>query len=188
MIKPSFSTTNTDATDDGSIGDIEIINKFACRTKLFDDFLRECVLEKGFKQICVIGAGLDTRPWRLLSTEENDSIKDLKYFEVDFQSIFSYKIATLRDCNATNKCGEYHSVAVDLSLPTWVDLLVVAGFKTDQKTAWIMVKKVVFMLCIYTYLFIYHAYTYSHICNPVYICKLSFTVFSFIHFLYALSD
>lgn len=126
------------ATPTEILAGLEIIDKFAVRTRVFDDFLRECILEKEFKQVCVIGAGLDTRPWRLLSTEENNSIKNLHYYEVDFEAMFAYKLPTLQEINATSSCGEYHSVAVDLSLPTWVDQLGASGFDTKKKTAWVL--------------------------------------------------
>jgi O-methyltransferase involved in polyketide biosynthesis len=38
-----------------------MIDKFAVRTKTFDDFIKDSVVKNGLMQVCVIGAGLDTR-------------------------------------------------------------------------------------------------------------------------------
>ncbi len=50
------------------------------------------------KQICVLGAGLDTRPWRLQIKAD----RRVEYFELDFPEIFNFKLTTLQSANAVN--------------------------------------------------------------------------------------
>jgi methyltransferase (TIGR00027 family) len=51
-----------------------------CRTKFIDDILKEAV-DDGIKQLVILGAGLDTRPYRI------SSIHNIKVFEVDLPII-----------------------------------------------------------------------------------------------------
>lgn len=111
-----------------------MVEKFAVRTKVFDDFVNKCVIEDGFTQVCVIGAGLDTRPWRLFNADP----PSLHWFEVDFPEIFAYKLPVIEEAGGLTKCGKYHAIAADLSLHTWMEKLLGSGFCTDKKTAWIM--------------------------------------------------
>ena len=111
-----------------------MVEKFAVRTKVFDDYVSNCVTEDGISQVCVIGAGLDTRPWRLF----NVNPESLHWYEVDFPEIFAYKLPTIGEAGGATNCGTYHPVAADLSIPNWVDKLLASGFQTDKRTAWVM--------------------------------------------------
>lgn len=55
-----------------------------CRTKYIDDLL-QLAIGKGVTQIVILGAGLDTRPYRIPSRDK------IRFFEVDMPSVQDYK-------------------------------------------------------------------------------------------------
>jgi methyltransferase (TIGR00027 family) len=55
-----------------------------CRTKYIDDSLQSAI-ENGVEQVVILGAGLDTRPYRVPGHDQ------IKFFEVDMPSIQDYK-------------------------------------------------------------------------------------------------
>lgn len=61
----------------------------ALRTRFIDDLLLETIAEGRVSTVLNLGAGLDTRPWRL------DLPPDLRWIEVDFDPILKYKEALL---------------------------------------------------------------------------------------------
>jgi methyltransferase (TIGR00027 family) len=75
------------------------------RTKIIDDFLRE-LLAHGADLVVNLGAGLDTRPYRL------DLPSTLRWVEVDFEPVLAFKAERLRD--ATPVCA-LERIACDLS-------------------------------------------------------------------------
>jgi methyltransferase (TIGR00027 family) len=98
------------------------------RTSKIDSDIKDALVNKGFKQVCVLGAGLDTRPWRLETGLSKDQIK---YFEVDFPEIFDYKLPILQK-NGAVELVDYCKVEADLSLPTWLRQLEQAGFNRQS--------------------------------------------------------
>lgn len=106
-----------------------LIDGLAVRTKRIDDEVRSVP----FKQICVPGAGLDARAWRL----KKNGDEPVHYFEVDFPEIFNFKLNTLASANATTEFV-YHSVNTDLSLDGWCDDLIAADFDVTQPSLFIM--------------------------------------------------
>jgi len=58
-----------------------------CRT--IDEMLLEAIAAYGLRTVIVLGAGLDTRPWRL------ELPRDLHWIEVDFAPILAYKAGLL---------------------------------------------------------------------------------------------
>jgi methyltransferase (TIGR00027 family) len=58
-----------------------------CRT--IDEMLLEAIAARGIRTVVVLGAGLDTRAWRL------DLPPDLRWIEVDFAPILEYKAQLL---------------------------------------------------------------------------------------------
>lgn len=91
-----------------------------------------------FRQVCVFGAGLDSRPWRLFTTEEINSVSNMHYYEVDFKEMFDYKIPTLAEAGASITCGKYHPITTDLSKPNWTDKLIASGFQPKERTVYVM--------------------------------------------------
>lgn len=88
------------------------------------------------QQVCVLGAGLDTRPWRLSTSVD----REIQYFELDFPEIFHFKLNALQEAGASIQPPfVYHQVEVDLSLPTWSDILVTKyHFDPTRPTIWIL--------------------------------------------------
>jgi len=103
------------------------------RTRKIDEEILKAVNEDGFQQICVVGAGLDARPWRLQKTVGHS----VSYFEIDFPEIFEWKLSVLKEASAVTPF-EYHSVSADLSLPGWAQVLVQSGFDTSTRTLWLL--------------------------------------------------
>lgn len=60
------------------------------RTRLIDDYISTYV-NKGYKTIINLGAGLDTRPYRLTLP------KDIHWIEIDFSEIMEFKNIKLKD-------------------------------------------------------------------------------------------
>ena len=127
----------------------DLINLIAVRTREIDDILIKDILSERYPQVCVLGAGLDTRPWRLAmqtqSLSDNESIrtfmesfKRTHWFEVDFKEVFDYKLPKIQPDSDEMTCGNIHSVACDLSLPTWPQILKEDGFRTDLRTIWLL--------------------------------------------------
>ena len=105
----------------------------AARTKKIDDEVSKAINSDGFKQICTLGAGLDSRAWRLQKTVEHS----VRYIEVDFQEIFDFKLSVLKSEGAVSPF-DYRSVVADLSLDTWPDVLITGGFDPTIPTLWLM--------------------------------------------------
>ncbi len=61
------------------------------RTRFVDELLLEAIARGGVSTIVNLGAGLDTRPWRLELPAE------LRWIEVDFREMLDYKAARLAD-------------------------------------------------------------------------------------------
>jgi methyltransferase (TIGR00027 family) len=95
----------------------------ALRTALFDAYVRR-FLERGFSQIVLLGAGLDTRAARLAQ-------KGVRFFEVDHPITQADKLARLGGVpgypieNATY-------VPCDFAVHDFVDRLDTSGFRADQ--------------------------------------------------------
>lgn len=113
--------------------DLKLLDGIAIRTKKIDEEILHGINKENFTQVCVIGAGLDTRPWRLQKIVNHN----VKFFEIDFPEIFNHKLPILKSAGATSDF-EYHSVHADLSLPDWNTKLVNAGFDVTQPTLWLL--------------------------------------------------
>ncbi|MBC7427350.1 MAG: class I SAM-dependent methyltransferase [Bacteriovorax sp.] len=78
------------------------------RTYIIDKFIMD-ILEKNIDTVINLGAGLDTRPYRL------DLHKDLRWIEVDFPKIIDHKNEKLK--NENPKCS-LERIAMNLSIAT----------------------------------------------------------------------
>eukprot|EP01031_Cornospumella_fuschlensis_P037298 gene37298-45284_t len=115
-------------------GQDAFFSSVAIRTKKIDETIQNVLIQcPDVYQICTLGAGLDTRPWRLqLQTSHL-----LRYFELDFPELFDYKLPILQQHGAI--CPyDYHDVRADLSMETWPDALHAAGFDRTQPTIWLL--------------------------------------------------
>lgn len=121
-----------------------LLDGVAMRTRKIDDELKLAINSLEYEQICVLGAGVDCRPWRL-HMEKPDLVRagvsistdlsSIKYFEVDFPEIFSFKNSKL---NGVESPFDYVAVNADLSLSDWPQKLVDAGFNPNKKTVWLL--------------------------------------------------
>jgi O-methyltransferase involved in polyketide biosynthesis len=139
--EPGFQWLNNGFPNKALVRD-DFITGIALRTMKIDELIIKA-MQDGYTQICVLGAGLDARPWRLhlerrvTHSESKDDIQyvpaavspfpaTVTWFEVDFPEIFEFKHKTLEDANASLGCN-YKAVRTDLSLPDWPVSLTSAG-------------------------------------------------------------
>ncbi len=97
----------------------------AARSRLADDSLGQAV-ERGVRQVVVLGAGLDTLGLRSLHAD-----KRLRVFEADRPATQQWKQACLRKANLAIPDG-LSFVAVDFERQNWTAALMAAGFKPGQ--------------------------------------------------------
>jgi len=104
-----------------------------CRTRFFDDFV-ELKYRQGVRQFVFLGAGMDTRAYRM------ETIEDAHFFEVDKQPVFEMKEPLLR--SAPVRCAGRHVIALDLSAEHDLERLgkVLAGQGYDAKndSVWLL--------------------------------------------------
>lgn len=96
------------------------------RVRWFDDAVLRAVAD-GYRQVVLLGAGLDTRPYRL------DLPVDLDWYELDRPEIFDGKEPVLAE--AAPRCRRW-TVAADLARD-WPAALTAAGFRPERRTAWV---------------------------------------------------
>ncbi|UGT62697.1 SAM-dependent methyltransferase [Nocardia asteroides] len=94
--------------------------------RLADDRVREAV-DSGIRQLVLLGAGLDTRAFRL------ELPPDTTVFEIDLPETFAFKEPVLGD--AVPRCGRA-VIAADLR-ENWAEPLRAHGFRPDRPTGWI---------------------------------------------------
>jgi methyltransferase (TIGR00027 family) len=99
----------------------------AVRTRFFDDHLLAAA-RTGCRQVVLLGAGLDTRAYRL------DWPARTHVFEVDLPAVHAFKERVLAG-RRPDSAGRT-AVAADL-LGDWRDALLTAGFDPSRPTAWL---------------------------------------------------
>ncbi|MGW3340686.1 class I SAM-dependent methyltransferase [Streptomyces sp. NPDC001009] len=98
------------------------------RTKFLDDLLQRASAS-GVRQVVLLGAGMDSRAFRMNWPE------DTRLFEVDTAAPLDFKASVLRQERAVARC-ERIPVAVDLR-EDWPGALAAAGHDPSLPTAWI---------------------------------------------------
>ncbi|MFE1950010.1 SAM-dependent methyltransferase [Streptomyces sp. NPDC059524] len=98
------------------------------RTKFLDDLLREAS-ESGVRQVVLLGAGMDSRAFRM------DWPEGTRLFEVDTAAPLDFKASVLRRERAVARC-ERITVAADLR-EDWPRALAAAGHDAAAPTVWI---------------------------------------------------
>lgn len=101
---------------------------FGLRTGVLDDFLQRSA-GTGVRQVVLLGAGLDTRAFRL------DLPSDCVFFEVDRAGVLAFKQQVLTDLSAAPKAKRV-PVPVDLRAD-WVPALTSAGFDPAAPSVWL---------------------------------------------------
>jgi methyltransferase (TIGR00027 family) len=118
---------------DTSISDAEALHLhgsryIGLRTRFYDDTLLAAI-RQGAGQAVLLGAGLDTRAFRLALPAS------FRLFEVDQPGVFDFKDAALAAQGATPRCSR-SAIGVDLR-EEWAEALVSGGFEPDLPTAWL---------------------------------------------------
>ncbi|WP_228899731.1 class I SAM-dependent methyltransferase [Streptomyces sp. DH1] len=101
---------------------------FGLRTRALDDFLLRSV-RTGPRQVVLLGAGLDTRAFRL------DWPSQCVVFEIDRTGVLAFKQQVLTDLAATPRV-ERVPVPVDLRAD-WAGALTAAGFDPSAPSVWL---------------------------------------------------
>ncbi|GLY90790.1 class I SAM-dependent methyltransferase [Actinoallomurus iriomotensis] len=101
---------------------------FGLRTRVLDDFILRQV-SAGTRQVVLLGAGLDTRAYRL------DWPPGCRVFELDQEDVLAFKGRVLGGLRAVPKT-ERVPIAADLRLE-WAGALTGAGFDPAAPTVWL---------------------------------------------------
>jgi len=104
------------------------VDLVAVRTKYIDDEL-EIGIKGGIRQVVILGAGLDSRAYRL------ESLRSLSVYEVDFPEVLQVKAKLLADDIPISHRIE---VQANLGLPSWPETLKSAGYKTNEPAFWVL--------------------------------------------------
>lgn len=98
------------------------------RTRFFDEFLEAAAAE--VRQIVLLGAGLDTRAYRLALPP------DTTLYELEQPEVLHRKDAVLEAMGAAPACTR-HAIGADLREP-WEERLVARGFDPKLPSAWLL--------------------------------------------------
>jgi len=101
----------------------------AIQTRFFDDYLLEAAAS-GIRQVVLVAAGMDSRPFRL------DWPGGVRLWELDLAPLLDAKEAVLARLGATTRCDR-RPVAADLREP-WEPALLAAGYRPDEPAAWLV--------------------------------------------------
>jgi methyltransferase (TIGR00027 family) len=102
---------------------------YVIRHRFFDDFLLSG-LESGIRQVVLVGAGLDTRGFRLPWP------RGATLFELDRPAVLDYKQQILDEVGASAACDR-RTVAVDLG-DDLAPAMLGAGYSPDAPTVWLI--------------------------------------------------
>ncbi|MEV1025113.1 class I SAM-dependent methyltransferase [Streptomyces sp. NPDC050264] len=102
---------------------------FGLRTRVLDDFLLRSVHTGNARQVVLLGAGLDSRAFRL------DWPSGCVIFEIDREGVLAFKNKVLDGLSATPRAARV-PVPVDLRAD-WVAALADAGFDTAAPSVWL---------------------------------------------------
>jgi methyltransferase (TIGR00027 family) len=100
------------------------------RTKFLDDLLASAWGDGVGRQVVILGAGLDTRAFRLPWPAGS------RCFELDLPPVLAFKAGVLAGAGARAACDRV-AIPADLLADDWPRLLLDAGFRPDEPTVWI---------------------------------------------------
>lgn len=100
------------------------------RTRYFDDWTQEAVRESGALQLVLLGAGMDTRAFRLPWPP------GFRFFETDTPELFALKEARLQSAGVRLDC-ERVVVQADLTSNSWVRSLLRQRFDKNRPAVWL---------------------------------------------------
>ncbi|GLT40094.1 hypothetical protein SLA2020_142520 [Shorea laevis] len=111
----------------------------AVRTLWFDSKIEASLnsMGGGGSQVVLLGAGMDTRSYRLGCLKETD------VFEVDFPSVLQVKASLIQAAaRSTENLGvtakSLTRVAADIRENNWLEKLQISGFVPEKSTVWIL--------------------------------------------------
>ncbi|MGW0790411.1 class I SAM-dependent methyltransferase [Streptomyces sp. NPDC002911] len=102
---------------------------FGLRTRVLDDFLIQSVRTAAARQVVLLGAGLDSRAYRL------DWPPGCVIFEIDREGVLAFKHKVLSGTSATPKATRI-PIPIDLRAD-WVAALTDAGFDAAAPSVWL---------------------------------------------------
>ncbi|MEU5401467.1 class I SAM-dependent methyltransferase [Streptomyces sp. NPDC005963] len=102
---------------------------FGLRTRVLDDFLLQSMHTAGAHQVVLLGAGLDTRAFRL------DWPRGCVVFEIDRAGVLDFKHKVLDGLSADPKAARV-PVPIDLR-DDWAGALVESGFDSAAPSVWL---------------------------------------------------
>ena len=101
------------------------------RVRYFDDFIKKS-LEEGLEQLVILGAGYDTRAYRIKALKEN-----VKVFEVDHPNTQHFKTRKIKEIfGSTPENVTY--IPVDLETQNLSQNLIEKGYHSSKKTLFVM--------------------------------------------------
>ena len=100
------------------------------RTRFFDDWALEAVGESKSRQLVILGAGMDTRAFRL------GWPSSMRIWEVDSPDLFSLKESRLQSAGSRPDVDRV-TVPADLTARAWVSRLVASGLDKESPTVWL---------------------------------------------------
>jgi methyltransferase (TIGR00027 family) len=106
-----------------------IMGNLLCRTRFIDDVLKNA-LENGFDQIVILGAGFDSRAYRIPGIEQT------RVFEVDHPATQAWKQDRLKKILGSLP-SHVTFVPIDFNRQNLEDVMSTTDFRTDAKTFFI---------------------------------------------------
>lgn len=100
------------------------------RTRFFDDWALKAVTDGGVRQFVILGAGMDTRAFRLSWPP------GVRLWEIDTPELFAIKEARLQSAGAKATCERF-VVKADLASSGWPGSLIDHGLKEAAPTVWL---------------------------------------------------
>jgi|WetSurMetagenome_2_1015567.scaffolds.fasta_scaffold105973_2 methyltransferase (TIGR00027 family) len=110
-------------------GDTPALHVITIRARFFDEFLQTATGEHGMRQVVLLGAGLDTRAYRL-AWPVGTSV-----YEIDRPEVLVEKEKVMRADGARPACDR-KAIGADITRP-WIDLLTESGFRRHQPSCWL---------------------------------------------------
>ncbi|MBL8681725.1 MAG: SAM-dependent methyltransferase [Myxococcales bacterium] len=129
LAKPLWSVAPKLARGAFRVATFGMSEHVALRTRCIDDAIERAVRE-GCTQLVTLGAGLDTRPWRM------SALASVTAWEVDHPATQKYKRA--RAEVRPSRCKDLRFVSVDFTKDSLAESLARAGHDASQRTAWVL--------------------------------------------------
>lgn len=106
------------------------INSIVSRVKYFDDFLEKS-LKEGLEQLIILGAGFDTRAYRI------NGLEDVEVFEVDHPDTQHFKVQKIKEIFGSIPENVIY-VPIDFETEKIGENLLKKGYNSSLKTLFIM--------------------------------------------------